>query len=107
MSGPFLLILHASLGLILVVGAASLLVAGLRSDSRSQAWTSGLELVGVVAAGFNGGSYLNYHEDFSSMLMASGFALATGAYVVLLFVAAPPAAEAKGERLVHGSGRGQ
>jgi hypothetical protein len=25
----------------------------------------------ILGAGFNGGSYMNYHEDFSSMIMAS------------------------------------
>jgi hypothetical protein len=30
----------------------------------------------VVGAGFNGGSFLNYGQNFSSMLMAVGFALA-------------------------------
>jgi hypothetical protein len=39
--------------------------------------------VGVLGASFNGGSFLNYHEDFSSMLMAVGFALATATYVAL------------------------
>jgi hypothetical protein len=34
---------------------------------------------------FNRGSFLNYHEDFSSMLMAVGFALALAAYVALLY----------------------
>ena len=38
-----------------------------------------------MGAGFNGGSFLNYHEDFSSMLMAVGFALAMSAYVALLY----------------------
>jgi hypothetical protein len=30
-------------------------------------------------------AFLNYHADFSSMLMAVGFALAVGAYVALLY----------------------
>jgi hypothetical protein len=44
-----------------------------------------LGFIGVLAAGFNGGSFLNYHADFSSMLMAVGFALAMSAYVALLY----------------------
>jgi hypothetical protein len=40
----------------------------------------------VIGAGFNGGSYLNYHEDFSSMIMAGGFALAVVAYLIGLYV---------------------
>ncbi|HEV7169058.1 MAG TPA: hypothetical protein VGN49_13955 [Micrococcaceae bacterium] len=34
----------------------------------------------ILGAGFNGGSFLNYGEDFSSMIMASLFAVATGSY---------------------------
>jgi hypothetical protein len=44
-----------------------------------------LGFVGVLAGGFNGGSFLNYRQDFSSMLMAVGFALAMSAYVALLY----------------------
>ncbi|GAA3311355.1 hypothetical protein [Arthrobacter ramosus] len=36
--------------------------------------------VSVLEAGFNGGSFLNYGEDYSSMFMASLFAVATGSY---------------------------
>jgi hypothetical protein len=36
--------------------------------------------IGVLGAGFNGGSFLNYNQDFSSMLMAVGFILAMLTY---------------------------
>jgi len=45
----------------------------------------------VLAAGFNGGSFLNYNQDFSSMLMAVFFAVAVIAYAVGLFVTGRPA----------------
>lgn len=32
--------------------------------------------IGVLGAGFNGGSFLNYNENFSSMLMSVGSAQA-------------------------------
>ena len=44
-----------------------------------------LTIMAVLAAGFNGGSYLNYHEDLSSMIMATFFAIAVTAYLVGLF----------------------
>ena len=50
----------------------------------SNSWAI-LGFVGVIGAGFNGGSFLNYQEDFSSILMAVGFALAMSAYVALLY----------------------
>jgi hypothetical protein len=43
--------------------------------------------IGVLAAGFNGGSFLNYNQDFSSMLMAGGLALAVVSYSVGLYIA--------------------
>ncbi|HEV3096725.1 MAG TPA: hypothetical protein VG104_06235, partial [Candidatus Dormibacteraeota bacterium] len=54
-----------------------------------------LGFVGVLGAGFNGGSFLNYNENFSSMLMAVGLALATSAYVALLY-GTPNGATARG-----------
>jgi hypothetical protein len=49
-----------------------------------------LRAFGVQAAGFNGGGYLNYHEDFSSMLMATFFAVALVAYAVGIYVTGRP-----------------
>jgi hypothetical protein len=81
--GPSLwLTLHAVLGLLLVVLAFRLLVPAIRSRNRTAIITAVIGAVAMLGAGFNGGSYLNYHEDFSSMIMASGFAIAVTAYVV-------------------------
>jgi len=57
--------------------------------------TASLGAFGVIGAGFNGGSYLNYHQDFSSMIMATGFAVAVVAYVAgLYFLSRSPIASA-------------
>ena len=87
LQGPLLLILHASLGLVLLVGAIVLFVQAVRSGPRSFAVATGVGAFAVLAAGFNGGSFLNYHEDFSSMIMASFFAIAIAAYAAALLVA--------------------
>src|ERR1700680_4847912 len=65
--GHVLLVLHASLGLILVLNAFGLLIAAIRMRARNLITVTSFGAFGVLAAGFNGGSYLNYHEDFSSM----------------------------------------
>ncbi|HEX2645695.1 MAG TPA: hypothetical protein VHO95_00545 [Candidatus Dormibacteraeota bacterium] len=83
--GPFWLILHASLGLLLVIFGFRLLVPAIRSRHRPTIVTAVIGAIAMLAAGFNGGSYLNYHEDFSSMIMASFFAIAVTAYVVGLW----------------------
>jgi hypothetical protein len=88
--GHVLLIIHASLGLLLVANALGLLVAAIRIRARDLIWVTSLGLFGVLAAGFNGGSFLNYNQDFSSMLMATFFAWAVIAYMVGLFLTGRP-----------------
>lgn len=63
-----------------------LLVRTIQLRIRSLLLTAGFGALGVIAAGFNGGSYLNYHQDFSSMIMASGFAVAAVSYLIGLYV---------------------
>jgi hypothetical protein len=84
--GQILVILHASLGLLLVLNALGLLVAAIRVRQRDLITVTAFGLSGVLAAGFNGGSFLNYDQDFSSMLMATFFAIAVVAYAVGLLV---------------------
>jgi hypothetical protein len=80
--GSLWLQLHAIFGLLLVLLALLLLTLALRSQRRSWIVACVFGLVGVLGGGFNGASFLNYHEDFSSLLMATGLAVATAAYVL-------------------------
>jgi hypothetical protein len=84
---PTWLLLHASLGLLMVIAAVVLFVQAIRSGPRSFAIATGVGAFAILGAGFNGGSYLNYHEDFSSMIMAALFAVAVGAYTVATYIA--------------------
>jgi hypothetical protein len=79
------LTLHAAWGLGVVLAALGTLVQAIRLRGGGRITLAALGFVGVLGAGFNGGSFLNYQEDFSSMLMAVGFALAISAYVALLY----------------------
>jgi hypothetical protein len=88
--GHVLLQIHAVLGLLLVLNALGLLIAAIRSRAKDLIWVTALGLFGVLAAGFNGGSFLNYNQDFSSMIMASFFAWAVIAYVVGIFLTGRP-----------------
>lgn len=85
--GHILLELHAVFGLLLVVAALLTLVTGIQTRRRGIALSSVFGFIGILGAGFNGGSFLNYHEDFSSMIMATGFAIAVVAYSVGLYIA--------------------
>jgi hypothetical protein len=85
--GQLPLQVHAALGLLLVLGALVIVVLAVLSRRRAWAIASILGAIGVIGAGFNGGSFLNYGHDFSSMLMALGFAVAIGSYAVGLYIA--------------------
>ena len=84
--GQLPLQVHAALGLLLVLGALMLVVLAVISQRRAWVIASILGAIGVIGAGFNGGSFLNYGLDFSSMLMALGFAVAIGSYAVGLYI---------------------
>ncbi|MGH7721478.1 MAG: hypothetical protein ACRENL_01415 [Candidatus Dormibacteria bacterium] len=84
--GWVLLSLHAILGLILLVGSIAVLVTAVRQRARRHIVVGALGVMGVIAAGFNGGSFLVFGEDYSSYLMAVGFAVAVLAYTTGLFI---------------------
>jgi hypothetical protein len=86
-NGHILLAVHAGFGLVLVIAAVGLLVQGIRIRRRGIVLSTVFGFIGVLGAGFNGGSYLNYHEDVSSMIMATGFATAVVAYSAGLYIA--------------------
>jgi hypothetical protein len=88
--GPLLLVLHAVLGLLLVIFGFGLLIPAIRSRHRPTIITAVIGAIAMLGAGFNGGSYLNYHEDFSSMIMASFFAVAVTVYVIGLWALPAP-----------------
>lgn len=83
--GPLWLVLHAVLGLILLAFGLRLLVPAIRSRHRPTTVTAIIGSIAILGAGFNGASYLNYHQDFSSMIMAGFFAIAVTAYVIGLW----------------------
>jgi hypothetical protein len=90
--GPILLILHAALGFVLLAFGIWILVSAIRSRTRGLIVAASIGTLAILGAGFNGGSYLNYHEDFSSMIMAGFFAIAVLAYVAGLYLIAEPEA---------------
>jgi hypothetical protein len=83
--------LHVLIGLLVFLAAILLLVAAIARRERLWIWVASLGLVGIIAAGFNGASYLNYGHDFSSLLMSIGFVLALCSYMVGLYFSRPDA----------------
>jgi len=90
--GNLLLAIHAGYGLLLVIAAVGTLVQAIGNRRRGIVVSAVFGFIGVLGAGFNGGSFLNYNQDFSSMLMATGFAIAVVAYSVGLYIAGEAAA---------------
>jgi hypothetical protein len=84
--GAPLLQLHALFGLLIAIYAVGLLRRGIQSRTKSLMLPAIFGALGIVAAGLNGGSFLNYNEDFSSMIMASSFAVAVVSYLFGLFL---------------------
>ena len=76
------LLIHVVMGLLLFILSIVLLVLAI--ISRRGAWitVSVLGLIGIMAAGFNGASFMNYGHDFSSLLMAIGFLLTAISYTI-------------------------
>ena len=81
-SSPLWLLLHAILGLVLVVLTVALLISAIVARKGGWIAIASLGFIGVGGAGFNGGSFLNYNENFSSMLMSVGFILAMVTYTI-------------------------
>jgi hypothetical protein len=78
---PLWLLIHAIVGLVLFL--VSLILIGFAIAARRRAWiiVSVLGFIGIMAAGFNGASFMNYGQNFSSLLMSVGFLLAAVFYV--------------------------
>lgn len=81
--GPALLT-HALLGSALFAGAATIFVASIVRRARGWRWLTGIAVFFTFGAFFNGMSFLDYGEDFSSAIMAGCWLISTGAIVVAL-----------------------
>jgi hypothetical protein len=87
--GPIGLIGHIVLGTLLFVGSIYLAFRVWQLRRRPLRTLAVLGALMILAAGFNGTSFLDFNEEFSSMLMASFFALAVVFYAILLFLLPP------------------
>ncbi len=84
--GTLYLLLHSVIGLLLFL--SSLILLGLAIASRRPAWiiTSIIGLLGIMGAGFNGASFMNYGHNLSSLLMSMLFLLSVIAYAVGFYI---------------------
>ncbi len=82
---------HVSLGLALILGGIGVIVLAVRGGSRVAVGAAVLGDAAILGAAFNGASFLDFNQDYSSMIMAGLFALALGSYVVGLATDSTPA----------------
>ncbi len=84
--GDLWLLLHAITGLLLFLASLILMVLAIMARRRAWIITSILGFLGVVAAGFNGASFLNYGHNLSSLLMSIGFLVAVIPYAIGFYI---------------------
>lgn len=89
-----LLAAHAGLGILILLASLRLVLAAFQAPSRGLRALAVLGLLAVLAAGFNGASFLSYHQDLSSMIMAASFAVALFCFSWVVFRAATKAPQA-------------
>jgi len=82
------LVVHTGWGLVLVVGGLALAVRARKARRRGVTVAAVLGFLFMLGAGFNGASFLDFHEDASSMIMATLFALAVLCYAAMLVLLA-------------------
>jgi hypothetical protein len=78
------LVCHASLGLALVVIVIGVAVSAVRLGSTAVGTLSVLAGLLVIGAGFNGASFLDFNQNFSSLIMALLALAALGCYSAAL-----------------------
>ena len=86
--GPLWLAAHVALGLALVVAALANIAWSINMGRRLYTAAAVLGALAIIGAAFNGASFVNYQHNFSSMIMAGLWALATASYLTCLYVAA-------------------
>lgn len=93
------LLVHAWLAVLLALGTVLLFLSSLTSGGRGWRWPSATAALFTVGALFNGLSFADYGEDYSSLIMASCWLVAVA---ILVFALARTRSEP-----VIASGRGR
>src|SRR5487761_651347 len=88
-----LLAFHVGVGILLFLGSVRLAVATFTAHGPRVRTAGVLGALAVLGAGFNGASFLSFNENFSSMIMASAFAVAVLSYSWIVYRTAAPVAE--------------
>ena len=75
-----ILLLHLSLGTLLIVHATSLVASSVKAKNSSWMIFSGIGLAGILLSVATGSSFITHQTELSSLLMALGFGVSIIAY---------------------------
>ncbi len=75
---------HATIALILFLGMLALFLRGLAPSGRGSRWATGVAAFFTLGALFNGLSFLDFNEAFSSMIMAGCWLIVVALLVFVL-----------------------
>jgi hypothetical protein len=89
------LLLHAALAVVLFLGTLALFLSSLRRSGRGWRWGTGLAALVTLGALFNGLSFLDFNQDFSSMIMATCWLIVVSILVFLLVKSRPQLARSQ------------
>src|SRR5262245_9729129 len=81
-NGPVALGAHAALGLLLILGAISLVIRAAAARQRAAVWLSVAGLLGIVGAAASGAGFVNSGADGASLAMALLTGVALLCYVI-------------------------
>jgi hypothetical protein len=90
--GPNIVIAHAVLGTLLLIGAVIVVVRALRTRLRPLIALAAIALAAIIAAWFSGARLVGTSTNGASLAMAIATAVAILAYILILFLVATPAA---------------
>jgi hypothetical protein len=79
---------HAAFGMALAAAALAAIVLAWRTGSTASKAASVVGALAIIGAGFNGASFVNYGQAFSSLIMAGLWALALACYLTAAILAA-------------------
>jgi len=86
-NGPVALGAHAALGLLLILGAISLVIRAAAARQRAAVWLSVAGLLGIVGAAASGAGFVNSGADGASLAMALLTGVALLCYVINTYLA--------------------
>lgn len=84
--GEWALQLHVLMGLWLILMSFALIGVAYRAHERVWMISAPISVFGMLVAGFNGASFINYGQNLSSLLMSVGFLTALVALLVGLYL---------------------